>query len=417
MLSLRKFVSRCTRPLLLAALLLPAPAFAEPALVFSSYLGEAADDVVYDIAVDAAGNTWIAGVSGDRPLIAKLGPTGSRSFSRTIVLGNYGEGRSIALGPDGAVYLAGYVDFGLGSDEIEALFARIDPLTGAVLAWQSFGDGPASIAEEIAVDTQGRVWMGVSMSLGSTYSLWSVSPGGAPQLARAFPDDEISALATRGSDVVLSGVDYDANFSYVSAYVERRTAAGAVVFRTAIQGTRQLYFPRDVAVAPDGSIYVTGLVNRQGGDDAFVAKLDAAGHLRVMRYFGGHGEDFGRAIAIAPSGEVIVAGSTASVDFPVVGGLQAGCDTSGAESGGDCADAFVTRLNSQLQVVWSTYLGGAGYDAAEAVAVGPEGDIRVAGGTASTNFPTVHAFDRKNTGVDGFVARIGSRKAAQKPVR
>ncbi len=411
--SLKKFVSRCTRSLVLAAVLLPATASADPGLVFSSYLGEAMDDVIYDIAVDASGNTWIAGSSGDRPLIARLGPTGSRSFSRTIGLGNYGEGRSIALGPDGAVYLAGYVDFGLGSDEIEALLAHIDPRTGAVLDWQSFGDSPACIAEEIAIDTQGRIWVGMSMELGSSYSLWSVSPGGAPRFEQAFPDDEIGALATRGTDVVLAGVDYDASFSYVSAYVERRNAAGTVVFRTPLQGTRQLYFPRDVAVAPDGSIYVTGLVNRLGGDDAFVAKLDAAGHLRVMRYFGGKGEDFGRAIAIAPSGEVVVAGSTQSVDFPVVGGLQAQCDT----SGGDCADAFVTRLNSALQVVWSTYLGGAGFDAGEAVAVGPEGDVRVAGGSASANFPTVHAFDHKNTGVDGFVARIGNRKAPRRPVR
>jgi hypothetical protein len=119
---------------------------------------------------------------------------------------------------------------------------------------------------------------------------------------------------------------------------------------------------------------------------------------------GGSGWDEALAIAVNPTtGDVYVAGSTLSTDFPkTAGGAQP------TKSVG--SDAFVSRLNSNLtRILQSTYLGGSGWDEALAIAIHPTtGDIYVAGRTSSTNFPgsTGGAQASNNGSSDAFVARL-----------
>ena len=76
-----------------------------------------------------------------------------------------------------------------------------------------------------------------------------------------------------------------------------------------------------------------------------------------------------------------MAGETGSTNFPgTTGGAQ--------PSFGGVSDAFVTRLNSTLtSILQSTYLGGSDYDEALSIAIDSGGNVYVAGGTGSTNFP------------------------------
>jgi hypothetical protein len=124
-------------------------------------------------------------------------------------------------------------------------------------------------------------------------------------------------------------------------------------------------------------------------------------------YLGGSDNDSANALAIAPSGDVYVAGTTYSTDFPnTAGGAQA--------SNGGSSDAFVARLNSSLtQILQSTYLGESGSDGAWALAIGPAPnyDVYVAGGgTDSTNFPNTSggAQASKVGSSDAFVARLNA---------
>jgi hypothetical protein len=102
------------------------------------------------------------------------------------------------------------------------------------------------------------------------------------------------------------------------------------------------------------------------------------------------------------TGEVYVAGSTDSADFPnTAGGAQA--------SKGGFFDAFVARLNATLTSnLQSTYLGGSGGDSAFALAIAGSGDVYVAGETVPPTSPTPAAARRKATGgsQDAFVARL-----------
>jgi len=117
----------------------------------------------------------------------------------------------------------------------------------------------------------------------------------------------------------------------------------------------------------------------QGADPSLPLVIDP---ILQATYLGGSDDDDAFALAIHPStGEVYVAGSTDSADFPHTdSGAQASKD--------DFSDAFVARLNATLTSnLQSTYLGGSGGDSAFALAIAGSGDVYVAGGTYSTNFP------------------------------
>ncbi len=77
-------------------------------------------------------------------------------------------------------------------------------------------------------------------------------------------------------------------------------------------------------------------------------------------------------------------------------------------------DAFVTKLNpAGSSAIYSTYLGGSGYDAGTSIALDATGDAYVVGYTNSTNFPTVSAFQPSFGGSqDAFVAALDAAGSA-----
>ena len=119
----------------------------------------------------------------------------------------------------------------------------------------------------------------------------------------------------------------------------------------------------------------------RGGVDAFMFKLNAAGNtLLEATYFGGRGDDRASGIAVDSSGQIYIAGSTASTNFPLAAPIRATL--------GGTRDAFVVKLTALGNVlIYSTYLGGSGYDAATAIAVNTAGNAFIAGDTQSTDFP------------------------------
>src|SRR5262249_35571688 len=99
-------------------------------------------------------------------------------------------------------------------------------------------------------------------------------------------------------------------------------------------------------------------------------------------------------------GNPVVVGRTTSTNFPVANALQT--------TNGGSQDAFVTRLcPAGCGAPFSTYLGGVGDDAANAVAVDSQGSIYLTGATTSTNFPTQTPARGSNAGgQDAFVSKL-----------
>ena len=114
----------------------------------------------------------------------------------------------------------------------------------------------------------------------------------------------------------------------------------------------------------------------------------------------------GQGIAVDANGDAFVTGYTTATNFPVKNALQ-------PTNGGSC-DAFVTELNPAGNgLIFSTYLGGKGFDAANGIALDTNDDAIITGFTLSTNFPTVNAAQPVYGGNgDAFVAKLNAAGSA-----
>ena len=114
----------------------------------------------------------------------------------------------------------------------------------------------------------------------------------------------------------------------------------------------------------------------KGLTDVFVAQLTDAGGIRVARVFGGKGRDLPRAIAVAPSGEVLVAGQFGGEVDPSIADVDFGRGP--VRTAGDF-DGFLLALAPDGRTRWVTTFGDSGDDEIAALAVGPDGAIYGAG--------------------------------------
>lgn len=177
-----------------------------------------------------------------------------------------------------------------------------------------------------------------------------------------------------------------------------------------------------VTVDQEGSAYVTGYTSSSDfpttpgsfdptynlGGDAYIAKLNASGtELVFATFLGGSGWDEGRALHTTALGEIYLMGTTSSADFPTTPGAF---DTSYNGQG----DGFVAQLSSDgAALVFATYIGGQSGDVGNAIDRDDSGNVYVAGGTVSNDFPTTPgAFDTSyNDGGDGYVAKLSPNGA------
>jgi uncharacterized repeat protein (TIGR01451 family) len=156
-----------------------------------------------------------------------------------------------------------------------------------------------------------------------------------------------------------------------------------------------------VAVAASYTVDVDGRVGFEVGDYDRTRPLVIDPVLIYSTYLGGTGAEQGLAVAVDSAGSAYVAGSTASLDFPGPSPVQS------VNAGFN--DAFVLKLSPNgSSLVYATYLGGAGDDVANAVAVDSAGNAYVAGSTGSGGFPrTPGAWqESKDGGIDGFLAKL-----------
>ena len=114
-------------------------------------------------------------------------------------------------------------------------------------------------------------------------------------------------------------------------------------------------------------------------DDAFVSRFDAVGQLAASTYLGGSDTEVLYSLASDSEGFAYVTGDTASLGYPVTpDAIQT------KAQGSD--DAFVTRLNRDCAIVYSTFLGSSSPEEGRAIAVDTSGDLYVSG-RSGPDFP------------------------------
>lgn len=200
-------------------------------------------------------------------------------------------------------------------------------------------------------------------------------------------------------------------------YVIKLDADGAIVYATYLGGT-SLDQGSKIAVDGQGNVYVAGYtfstdfpvssgaydVSFNGGIDAFVVKLNAAGSaLTYGTYLGGDMDDYGGGLAVDGAGRAYVTGYSESASYPTTPGAY---DTTYGGGG----DVIVTKVNATGTALdYSTFAGGASFEGGYGMAVDLAGNAYVSGQTASIGFPTTPgAFQPLYGGgtYDGFAFKL-----------
>jgi hypothetical protein len=191
----------------------------------------------------------------------------------------------------------------------------------------------------------------------------------------------------------------EVDLSRNSIIVRKLTPDLSVVYETFVTGNAY-QTPTGLAIDEAGNAYVAGgtystdlpatagaLQRGPGGAaDGFVLKLDPEGRVVYLTYLGGRGPDFVDDLAVDPQGYAAVIGRTASADFPVRNAQDPSLEN---------LDVFVAKLTPDgSSLIFSTYLGGSGWETGSGIGMTRSGHLFVAGTTGSADFPLVDPIPR-----------------------
>ncbi len=249
-------------------------------------------------------------------------------------------GQSVAAGPRGDVYVAGSTTsrrFG-AQRNAGATDILLVKQGGSSAGWTRLLGGPRwDVGYGVAVASDGSVYV----------TGWTESPhlGGQNNAG--------------GADIVLA----------------KYSATGTRLW-TRLLGSVDREEARDVAVARDGSIYLTGFTSRGDSDtladqdklgdlDIVLAKYAPSGQRLWTRLLGGSSQDVGYGVAVSKGGSVYLTGSSRGIP--------------GQPSVASGDDIILARYSSSGRQVWATLAGGSLIDEGHGVAVSGAGAVYVSG--------------------------------------
>lgn len=205
------------------------------------------------------------------------------------------------------------------------------------------------------------------------------------------------AVQSTNFPVTLGAFQKTFNEGFFDAFVTKLNVDGSKLIYSTFLGGSDINVGSGIAVDNKGMAYVVGGTESAnfpttlgafqttfgGNSDTFISKLNADGSgLIYSTFLGGSNIDGGSAIAIDNKGNAYVTGQTSSTNFPI---------TTGAfqTSLGGGSDVYVAKLNPDgTDLIYSTYLGGADFEAGLDIAVDNIGSAYVTGNTSSVDFPT-----------------------------
>jgi hypothetical protein len=148
--------------------------------------------------------------------------------------------------------------------------------------------------------------------------------------------------------------------------------------------------------------------------DTFVTRLTPDGsNTTFSTFLGGTAPDYPFDIALDSANNAYIVGATASLLFPTTAGTLQPLYGGGNPGVGPQGDGYLTKFtlaaNGTASIGFSTYFGGNREDFGQALAIGNDGSIYLAGVTNSPNFPgQVGRPGDATDEFDGFVMKLNA---------
>jgi hypothetical protein len=340
----------------------------------------------YDMAVDAAGNTYVVGtLYGTMTLdngvqlapsttndadgfVVKYTPTGTVAWAHRLGSApTYDTAYGVALDATGNVYVTGQFTGQITVDNFQlstipsasgAYLVKYDAQGVAQWARQSTESrsGETAIGQDVELDAAGNIYLSGTMTWGGT----------------TF--DNSTLAPAPGASYAHFVVKYDA-----TGIVQWAQADGS----TTSNSSNSAY----LAVAPEGEVYLSCSIQQtaifggqpypsRGSTDAFVVKYTALGTRQWVQQIGGPGDDEVRRGTVDATG---------SLYLPVSFSDQATVGSTTLHSVGNKDQALLKMTNLGV-LDWVRTAGGADYDVAQSAALDPFGNVYLVGmffGTAT----------------------------------
>jgi hypothetical protein len=401
-------------------------------LLASTFIGGGNADHGKSIALDASGNVYVTGYTGsaDYPttpgaydtihaslsigrgdfdvFVSKFDADLTTLLASTFIGGgNYDWAHAIALDGSGNVYITGetssadyptktgaYNENHSGSYDV--FVSKLNSDLNNLLASTFIGGTGYGSGNSLAIDGSGEVYV-VGHTSSSDYP---TKPG---------------------------AYDTEHNGSY-DVFVSRLNSDLSSLLSSTLIGGASEDVGLSIALDGSGGVYVTGKTyspdypttsgayqkahTDNNDSEVFVSRLNSdLSALSASTFIGGEFDDSGNSIALDASGNVYVAGETASANYPTTP-----CNAYDATHNGGY-DVFVSKLNSGLDTLLaSTFIGGTktstgepGWDRGYSIGIDASGNVYVTGETNSSDYPTLSdAYTTHNGDYDVFVSKLDS---------
>ncbi len=203
-------------------------------------------------------------------------------------------------------------------------------------------------------------------------------------------------------DLIVLGISSSTDYPTAASAFDNTFNFGTTIFNRVLDTNDQW----DIVVtrlSPTGDRLVGSTFLGGSGNDGLNQPKQSGGPL-VVNY----GDEMRGDVITDETGNVYISSVTSSADFPIVNGFD-----NSFNSG--TTDGIVVKLAPDLSsIIWSSYLGGSGFDAAYSIKFDNDKNLVLAGGTTSVDFPvTVGAYQTTFNGiVDGWIARVAADGSA-----
>ncbi|TKD12747.1 hypothetical protein [Polyangium fumosum] len=346
--------------------------------LWGKQLGNTYNQIRSTVAVDKVGSVVLAG-GWEGPLVV--------DEKSAAELGGGLDVFAMKLDTSGVaqwIYRAGDVDVQFATD------VALDPegnviVVGVVKGTVDFGDGVPSAPDPgtdifvVKLDPAGKhLW---HQRVGRAAS---DDPNNPSASVEVMPSGDIVVAGNLTETLTFSGCTLP-QYGGSDAFVVRLAPDGSCVFGKTF-GLAEDQRAYGLAISPSNEILVTGefagtfdlggnaTLKSRGGTDLYVLALDAAGKHLWSRRFGSYGNQTGRSIAVAPSGEIVVGG-----EFRGVLEFYGEDAVTNVQSGGSPSDVFVLKLDAAGQVLWGKGFGAEDWQGATTVGFDNKDRVLVGG--------------------------------------